>query len=280
MATDGMYDLNFWPMWKIVPFLSSLAKVERIFVGGYHPRVDIGKVTYYPEDVECRAPGNHIPLFSAFVDSFLGAMESGLLRSPPSLKYLEGLLNWSKPICQSGNGIIEELDVNNSCRKCRMFCKYLPFGGDLPSGETCLSGMETYRIFLKRKGGREFLANETKNAFKWAIREGRTADRTKTYAFIRNFSVIDSLIHEIGLRPCELKKDSLVYLFKPIHINTKIKWAKSSIDKLKERGFDVDGFEKIDKCIKIVDDSDPKNQYLREFISEMNESQLSKKLGT
>ena len=279
-ATDAMYDLNVKSMWKVVPFLSSLSKVERIFMGGWHPDLDIGKVTYYPDFAECTAPENHIALFSAFVDSFLGAMESGLMRSPPSLTYLEGLLNWSKPICQSDDGVIEDLDVNNVCHRCRLFYKYLPLNGDLPSGETCLSGMETYRILLKRQGGREFLANDSEKAFSWAIRAGRTTDETETYAFLRNFSVIDSLINEIGFRPGEMKKDSLMYLFKPMYIGAKIKWAKSSIDKLKERGFDVDGLEKFSKGIQIIDDSDPKNQSLREFMSEWNEIQLSEKLGT
>ena len=281
-SSDAMYDLNVKSMWKVVPFLSSLSKVERIFMGGWHPDLDIGKVTYYPDFAECTAPENHIALFSAFVDSFLGAMESGLMRSPPSLTYLEGLLNWSKPICQSDDGVIEDLDVNNVCHRCRLFYKYLPLNGDLPSGETCLSGMETYRILLKRQGGREFLANDSGKAFSWAIRAGITTDETKNYAFLRNFSVIDSLINEIGFRPGEMKKDSLMYLFEPMYIGAKIKWAKSSIDKLKERGFDVDGLdlEKFSKGIQIIDDSDPKNQSLREFMSEWNEIQLSEKLGT
>lgn len=77
-----------------------------------------------------------------------------------------------------------------------------------------------------------------------------------------------------------MKKDRLLYLFKPMHINTKMKWAKSSIDKLKERGFDVDGLEKFSKGIQIIDDSDPENQSLRDFMSEWNERQLSEKLGT
>ena len=77
-----------------------------------------------------------------------------------------------------------------------------------------------------------------------------------------------------------MKKDSLMYLFEPMYIGAKIKWAKSSIDKLKERGFDVDGLEKFSKGIQIIDDSDPKNQSLREFMSEWNEIQLSEKLGT
>lgn len=278
-SSDAMYELNVKSMWKVVPFLSSLAKVERIFVGGYHPDLDIGKVTYYPDFVECTAPENHIALFSSFVDSFLGAMESGLISNPNPLTYLEGLLNWSKPICQSSNGVIEELDVNNACRKCRLFYKYLPLNGDLPSGETCLSGMETYRLLLKRTNGREFLKNDSEKAFSWAIRAGRTTDETKTFAFLRNFSVIDSLINEIGFRPGELRRDRLLYLFTPLHRDTKIKWAKSSIDKLKERGFDVDGLEEH-KDITIIDDSDLENQSLREFISEWNESQLSEKLGT
>lgn len=72
-----------------------------------------------------------------------------------------------------------------------MFYKYLPMDGDLPSGETCLSGMETYRILLKRQGGREFLANDSEKAFRGQSEQAEPPTKPKP---MRSSATFQSLI--------------------------------------------------------------------------------------
>ena len=100
------------------------------------------------------------------------------------------------------------------------------------------------------------------------------------FCFLRNFSVIDTLI-ELGCHPCKVRKTELGHVQRywltsqGMRQNTKLKWAKSSIDALRRRGFDVDGIEEH-AGIEIIDDSLPENQFLRDFMSEKNERDLDK----
>ena len=109
------------------------------------------------------------------------------------------------------------------------------------------------------------------------------------FCFLRNFSVIDSLI-ELGFCPRKMRKAALLEVFMSRIVDPyseKTLLVKSSVDKLRERGFDVDALEEhfdirshgfgvdgFERHFDIIEDSDPKNQSLRDIISERNERDI------
>ena len=282
------YDLNQEAMWKIVPFLSCHSKLERFVLGGYRYRDgdnDNLTIHYIPSTRDCKAPSNHVTIFSSFVDSFIGAMESGLL-SVSSLKATKGLLNDTVPICQAKPIDPHGSATNNSCGRCISLCKHLPFH-DIVTGhyKLCLSRIDCFRLIQARSGGKEYVQSKSEHLFLPFICEGMVKEFLRAppidgnLYFIREsqLAIIDALIDEFGLRPGDVKKEDLLkYVFRPdyIHLGNPEfmrlmqgylgKWIKSSVDALIKRGFDLEG---IEEHITLVDDGDPKLHWIKEFMT-------------
>ena len=103
---------------RVVPFLSSIPKLERVYFGGLYLESEVVWGQYYYNADACEAPRGHHAIFNALVQNVIGGFQSRTLSQ--SLE-LNGILEFGQLECAS-----REDDPDHPCQLCHHILSSFP----------------------------------------------------------------------------------------------------------------------------------------------------------
>ena len=146
---------------RVVPFLSSIPSLERVYVGGVYldgsvVGTEVWERYLYSND-ECDAPREHQTIFNALVQNIIGGFQSRTLTQNLEL---DGILKYRQFECAGNLGE----DPDNPCRFCRHILSSFPLHlllRPISNDEVfCVSRADCIRAILHRDGAEALLRSD------------------------------------------------------------------------------------------------------------------------
>ena len=147
---------------RVVPFLSSIPSLERVYVGGVYldgsvVGTEVWERYLYSTD-ECDVPREHQAIFNALVQNIIGGFQS---RTVTQNLELDGILEYRQFEC--ADNYLRE-DPDNPCRFCRRILSSFPLHlllRPISNDEVfCVSRADCIRAILHRDGAEALLRSD------------------------------------------------------------------------------------------------------------------------
>ena len=255
---------------RLVPLLTTFAKLKRIYVGGlvtenWHGQDQLVRRSYFPG--VCSSPENHRDLAKSFCYNLLGAFKTRLL--PLDFDVKGGIVRnfvGSLGLCARSDKAGDGANMEGMCTICRDVCSYFPLQEVIvvqPHFCRCAKFIDVFEAASKRKGAREIFRKKScvhlpnfvdERLKEFTIEEeeelrrrladfGITSGVNETlYLTTSDINDLDRLI-AVGYEPSSVPKERL---YRELHLaighdgRREDVFAKSTFDALVARGFAFD----------------------------------------